>query len=360
MKIIFILSISICANVYSINRPLQMIKNMSNITKSILTIILFIILGIAGYIFKHAWYERYVWPDDIPSVQDLPPEDRSQWQKPPLKWTEETVDVEVATPDGLKIKPIHYYTNSIGMDFVKINAATYIQNSGWSSTGDKKRLRRRHDWFINGRQVTITKPFYLSAFEVTNAEYELFDPSHQQRRPKYQQKTDGYMHPVEPITWREAVQYARWLSKKEGRQYRLPTFGEWLLAAKAGTTTRLYWGESWWDRSMANLGGLHSVKESYKEDLYLQTSPVGYYPANPWGLYDMIGNSYEWVSDWWHLTGMKTVTDPQGPKTGKLRMAAGGGWTTRPYATYISETDGNNPADLRDFRGFRLLVEAEK
>ena len=330
---------------------------MSTVVKSILGIILFIIIGIGGYIFKHAWYERYVWPTYIPSVQDLPPEDRSQWHKPPIQWTHETVDIEVATPDGLKIKPITYYTNSIGMDFIEIKAATYIQNSGWYSGQEKKLVRRRHDWFIEGRTITISKPFYLSAFEVTNNEYELFDPSHKKRRAKYQKGYVGGLHPAEPITWQEAQKYARWLSKKEGKQYRLPSQAEWLLAAKAGTTTRTYWGEAWWDRGKANLGGMHSVPETYRKDLFKQTAPVGYFPANPWGLYDMIGNSYEWVQDWWHPFKIETVTDPKGPKTGKLRMAMGGSWTTRDYAIYSSENDGNNPADLRDIRGFRLLVE---
>ena len=326
--------------------------------KSTLAIILFILLGIAGYILKHALYERYVWPSKIPSVQDLPLEDKSKWRKTPIKWQEETMDIEVATPQGLKITPIHYYTNSIDMDFVYIKPTTYIQNANWvSSSQAKKNLRRRHQWFDKGRKITITKPFYISAFEVTNAEYELFDPTHKTQRPKYQQGIVGDLHPIEPVTWQQAQYYARWLSAKEGRQYRIPTMGEWLLAAKAGTTTRTYWGESWWDRSKANLGGLHSVVETYKTDLFKETAPVGYYPANPWGLYDMLGNSYEWTNDWWHPFELKDVIDPKGPKTGKLRLAMGGSWTTRDYAIYSSEKDGNNPADLRDFRGIRLVVD---
>ncbi len=337
------------------------LKKMSSLKKSLILFILFIAIGIAGYIFNHAWYERYIWPSFIPSVQDLPPEDQSQWRKTPQPWTAETVNIEVATPQGLTIKPIHYYTNSIGMDFVKINAGTYIKNAGWDNSQPKKRVRRRHQWFIEGKKITISQAFYMSAFEVTNAEYELFDPSHKQKRPKYQKKAFASdLHPVEPVTWQEAQYYARWLSKKEGRQYRLPTAAEWLMAAKAGTTARTYWGEAWWQRDRANLGGFHSLAESYKADSFKESAPVGFFPANPWGLYDMIGNSYEWVQDWWHPFDPKPEIDPKGPKTGKFRMAMGGSWTTRPYAIYSGENDGNNPADLRDIRGFRLLVEIPK
>jgi formylglycine-generating enzyme required for sulfatase activity len=292
--------------------------------------------------------------------------------------------VEVAAPEGLRVKEITYHTNTIGMDFVRIEPGSYRPVPGFRSLPDKWPLRRasRLRRIKESPRVTLSKPYYLAAFEVTNRQYELFDPSHRQRRPAYQQGNGGDDHPVQPITWREAKLYARWLSKKEGRQYRLPTEAEWEYAAMAGTNSRLYWGQAFWDRSKANLGGRHSNPESYREDGYEETAPVGMFPANPWGLYDMVGNAYEWVQDWWHPNYTEDVTDPQGPTEeehrtreqegswierhfytkkdklgGRLRMGKGGSWTTRPYATYTGEDDGNNPADLVDARGFRLLVE---
>ncbi len=345
-----------------------------------------ILAAISGalYLFKVSWYDRYVWPGPVESMQQLPPEDRSGWPVTPAPWQEEVQSVEVATPEGLRVKEVVYHTNTIGMDFVRIEAGSYRPVPGFRSLPDKWSLRRASRWREVGEspRVTLSRSYYLAAFEVTNLQYELFDPSHKQWRPEYQQGKGGDNHPVEPITWREAQLYARWLSKKEGRHYRLPTEAEWEYAAMAGTNSRLYWGQAFWDRSKANLGGRHSNPESYREDGYEETAPVGMFPANPWGLYDMVGNSYEWVQDWWHPNYTEDITDPQGPSEaehrqrdqggdwferhfytskdkagGRFRMGKGGSWTTRPYATYTGEDDGNNPADLGDSRGFRLLVE---
>ncbi len=312
-------------------------------------------------IVKIAWYDRYVWKGTPEHMFNLPAEDRSQWRKNPIQWSTEKQAIEVATPDGLKIKNITFHTNSIGMDFVYIPSGQYRAENGIRETyANNKYYRAKH---IKNKPlpalITITKDFYLSAFEVTNKQFELFDPSHQQLRPEYQQGLHGDNHPVEPVTWQQAQRYARWLSQKEGRQYRLPTEAEWEYAARANTKTRLYWGNEFWDRNKANLGGLHSNIETYRLDGYNNSAPVGSFPANPWGLYDMIGNTYEWVNDWWHPNLTEDSTDPRGPDSGKIRMGKGGSWTTRHYAIYAGEDDGNNPADLDDIRGFRLLVEIQ-
>jgi formylglycine-generating enzyme required for sulfatase activity len=334
---------------------------MAKSLKLLLWIALLAAVGVALYIFKVSWYERYVWPESVDHMQELPPADRSGWPGEPVAWERETQPVEVATPGGLQVKDITYYTNTVGMDFVRIEAGAFQPVPGFRSLPDKWPLRRASRWrqTQTAPQVTLSRPFFLGAFEVTNLQYELFDPTHKERRPDYQQGRRGDYHPVEPITWQQAQRYARWLSQKEGRIFRLPTEAEWEYAAMAGTNSRLYWGQAFWDRSKANLGGLHSSPESYGEDGYEETAPVGMFPANPWGLYDMVGNSYEWVQDWWHPNATEDVTDPTGPAEGRIRMGKGGSWTTRVYAIYTGEDDGNNPADLRDSRGFRLLVEIE-
>lgn len=318
------------------------------------------------YVYKVSTFERYVWPPEwMPEMQamkDLPEPDRANWPKPPAAWSTERQAVEVATPEGLKVVDIDYHTNSIGMDFVRIEPGSYRPIAGFHVQPNWS-LRRASRWQNTHPEtplITISRPYYLGAFEVTNKQFEEFDPGHRARRPRYQQGREGDFHPVEPVTWQEAQRYAHWLSQKEGRRYRLPTEAEWEYAATAGTKTRFYWGDAFWDRAKANLGGLHSNRETLREDGFRQTAPVGTYPANPWGLYDMVGNSYEWVKDWFHEENFsRDATDPQGPKGGKARMGKGGSWTTRPYAMYTGESDGNNPADLRDSRGFRLLVEID-
>lgn len=308
---------------------------------------------------KFAWYDRYIWNGTPEHMLSLVDEDKSQWPTIATPWLSENQAIEIATPNGLKIKSIEFFTNSIGMDFIRIKSGQYRAENGIRETyANNKFYRAKH---IKDKPtpalITISRDFYLGAFEVTNQQFEIFDPAHQQLRPEYQRGSDGDNHPVEPVTWQQAQLYTRWLSKKEGRQYRLPTEAEWEYAARANTTTRLYWGNDFWDRNKANLGGLHSNIETSRLDGYKKSAPVGSFPANPWGLYDMVGNSYEWVSDWWHPNLIQDSIDPRGPDSGKIRMGKGGSWTTRHYAIYAGEDDGNNPADLADTRGFRLLVE---
>ncbi|MCB1866285.1 MAG: SUMF1/EgtB/PvdO family nonheme iron enzyme [Chromatiales bacterium] len=331
--------------------------------KWILILLALVVAGGLFYVAKYSWYERYVWPSTIEGMDAPPPPDRSVWPAEPYPLKIETQRVEVATPQGLAVREITYQVNSLDMDLVRIDAGAFIQEPTFGARPDRRAWQRASRWYPpsgpQAHQVTVTRPYLIGAFEVTNAQFERFDPSHRDRRAEYQpaNKPVYDRHPAEPVSWTEAQAFCRWLSEREGRLYRLPTEAEWELAAKAGTTARFYWGEAFWDRSLANLGGLHSNAETLREDSYKQTAPVGMYPANPWGLYDMLGNSYEWVADWWHEPHATDVVDPTGPDSGRLRMAKGGSWTTRPYAMYIGENDGNNPADLRDMRGFRVLAE---
>ena len=322
--------------------------------------ILLLLAAIGGGIFAYInWSNRYRWPyKPVASLQDLPPLDKSRWPATPVVWSNETIAVEVATPDGLKTTNITYFTNSLGMKFVRIEPGTF-----WEGLTPQQAARTYSETKI-GRQVTLTKPYYLAAYETTIALYLKFDPSFTKRLPKYQRGKDRFgrgfeNHPVEGVTWQEAQEFCRWLSEKEGRVYRLPTEAEWEYACKAGTTTILYWGDESWDRHKANVGGLRSVPESYWEDGYGYTAPVGVYPANPWGLYDMVGNVWEWVNDWFEWFPHEPAIDPRGPPNGHMRVDKGCGWDTRTRDIRSCARDGNNPADLFEIRGFRVLCEAD-
>lgn len=98
--------------------------------------------------------------------------------------------------------------------------------------------------------------------------------------------------PVIGLSWNDAQQYVRWISEKAGREYRLPSEAEWEYAARAGTTSPYWWG---WD-----IDGEHANCKGCGEDMQMQTVSVAAFPPNPWGLYDLSGNSAEWVQDCWH------------------------------------------------------------
>ena len=171
-------------------------------------------------------------------------------------------------------------------------------------------------------------PFAVGKYEVTRGQYAAFvsatghDAGSQWRYPgsRFTQTDD---HPVANVSWDDARAYVAWLSRRTGKRYRLLTESEWEYAARAGTTTRYYFGDD-----EASLVGNANCRGHVCKDGYSYTSPVGRFPANAFGLHDMIGNVGEWVEDCWHDNYEGAPTD-------------GSAWTT--------SCDGN-PA-YRVFRG---------
>ena len=124
------------------------------------------------------------------------------------------------------------FTNSLGMQMVRIEAGSFVmgaEQGGW----DERPLH----------QVTISRPFHVSATEVTNAQFEQFDAGHRQLRGKLGFSTADD-EAVVFVSWHEAVAFCQWLSEKEGQPYRLPTEAEWEYTCRAGTTTRFSTGET--------------------------------------------------------------------------------------------------------------------
>jgi formylglycine-generating enzyme required for sulfatase activity len=144
--------------------------------------------------------------------------------------------------------------------------------------------------------------------------------------PVYGDMTMGYeeTHPAIGITWHNATTFCKWLSKKTGKKYRLPTEAEWEYACRAGTTSAFSFGND--PKKLADFGWFEDTADS-------ETNPVGKKKPNAWGLYDMSGNVREWVSDFYSPTAYKEAAkkspavNPKGPKTGKLHVARGGDYS---------------------------------
>ena len=225
-------------------------------------------------------------------------------------------------------------TNSIGMKFVVIPAGTFSMGS---ANGDYDE-RPVH-------QVTISKPFYLSAYEVTNADgiaVKRFVSS----------KWKGDTLPIESVTWEEAEAFCSSLSalpaeRAAGRVYRLPTEAEWEYACRAGTTTAYSFGD---DESLlgdfawfgANAGG--------------STHPVGQKKPNGWGLYDMQGNVWEWCSDRYGDYAAAAATDPQGPAQGSYRVLRGCSWDSSARRCRSADRFRFDPSHRYSYHGFRLAL----
>lgn len=149
--------------------------------------------------------------------------------------------------------------------------------------------------------------------------------------PSYFSPNNGYAEdlsrPVEQVTWQDATNYCGRLTVLErtagrlpaGYVYRLPTEAEWEYACRAGTTTRFSFGD---DFSYSLLGNF----AWYGSNSGDQTHPVGQKLPNPWGLYDVYGNVYEWCLDWYGPYPGGSVTDPRGVGSGSYRVRRGGAW----------------------------------
>ncbi len=230
--------------------------------------------------------------------------------------------------------------NSIGMKLVLIPADAFTMGSPEEDVG-------RHP---NERQhkVTISEPYYLGQFEVTQEEYEKVTGSNPS-------SIKGARHPVETLGWEDAVSFCKKLSelpeeKAAGREYRLPTEAEWEYACRAGSETPYSFGES--------AKPLHE-HAWFAENSQNQHHPAGGKKPNRWDLYDMHGNVYEWCDDWFDDYPSRSVIDPQGPIRGTERVIRGGSWVVANESHFRSAQLSNyKPKDRSPLLGFRVVLDA--
>lgn len=291
-------------------------------------------------------------------------------------------------------------TNSLGVKLRLIPAGEFMMGS---SENEKEHQKDE----VPIHRVRITKPFYLGAYEVTLGEFRQFieatnyktdaekdgrggwgytgnDKKPFRRSPKYTWRHTGFeqseKHPAVNVSWNDAVEYCKWLSKKEGKSYRLPTEAEWEYACRAGTQTPFYHGT---DKSeLAKVGNVSDAAFVAKfskwmkvnevdrlkmgsakhTDGYIFTSPVGKFRANSFGLFDMHGNVWEWCSDWDKKDYYKDSPkdDPQGPADGTYRIRRGGSWLHSPTFSRSARRRRYKPNSRNSPIGFRIVLEAEE
>lgn len=195
-----------------------------------------------------------------------------------------------------------FANNSIGMQLVKLSPGTF--RMGADAKPLPADLLSGKGWEVNrsplgdfdeqpAHEVTIARPFLMSVEEVTVDQFRRFDPAYNGR--------DEFAPHATGISWEQAAAFCRWLGRKEGKTYRLPTEAEWEYAARAGTATPFWSGD----------------QPPRKEE------------ANPWGLKDMSNGVAEWVADWYGPYLAQAQTDPVGPASGMARVIRGGGLDDR-------------------------------
>ena len=177
----------------------------------------------------------------------------------------------------------------------------------------------------------------------------------------------GANRPVEQVSWDETQEFCKRLSEKTGREYRLPSESEWEYACRAGTETPFHFGEML-DFTIANYNGNYTYGEGAKGEYREETTEVGTFPANRWGLHDMHGNVYEWCEDDWHSNyegappdGSAWINDKSTTqeKEEEYKLLRGGSWILNPRFC----RSAYRLPDRRDHRvnhfGFRVVCSPQ-
>jgi formylglycine-generating enzyme required for sulfatase activity len=134
------------------------------------------------------------------------------------------------------------FTNTLGMKFARIDAGVFTMGASAAPPKSRQQWNERDYDEAPAHRVKISRAFNLGIHEVTNAQYEAFDPKHKALRGKRNSSKEDD-DPVAYVTWHDAAAFCAWLSKKEGKPYRLPTEAEWEYACRAGTTTKYHTGD---------------------------------------------------------------------------------------------------------------------
>lgn len=319
-------------------------------------------------------------------------------------------------PQAPSLPPLtapHVIENSLGMKFVRLPAGEFLMGSNESPEAlardypsyERKRFVELVDEAPVHR-VRISRSFYLGQHEVTVGQFRQFilasgyipesvadgtggygynrayDPARSKRGdafegrdPKYSWRNTGFAqddtHPVLNVTWNDAVAMSRWLSRQEGKTYRLPTEAEWEYACRAGSTTRYHNGNA--PQSLLQIANAFDADAAVNwpawqafalagRDGHAFTAPAGSFAPNAFGLHDMLGNAWEWTADWHdeNYYAQSPVIDPQGPADGSVRVRRGGSWHSWPLYARCSYRNWNSPDTRYTLVGMRLLVELEQ
>jgi Uncharacterized conserved protein len=230
------------------------------------------------------------------------------------------------------------------LDMVAIPGGSFKMGSPSTEAG-------RFDYEWPQQNVNIS-PFFMGKYEVTQAQYQAVmgnNPSN----------FKGAKRPVEQVTWDDAVEFCRKLTQtqKTGKTYRLPSEAEWEYACRARTTTPFYFGETI-TPDLVNYNGNYPYGSAPKGLDRQQTTDVGSFPPNVFGLYDMHGNVWEWCSDKWHDNYNGAPTDGSSWETGgsEYRVRRGGSWCNNAVNCRSAYRNRNSAVDRSSGIGFRVAL----
>jgi formylglycine-generating enzyme required for sulfatase activity len=271
------------------------------------------------------------------------------------------------------------FTNSLGMKFMLIPPGKFTMGSSkeemdfWLKDPPYDWLKERLPREGSQHEVEITQPFYMGQTEVTVGQFRQFVKAQRYKtqaereggawrplpngewkpdaninwlNPRFAQTDD---HPVVCVSWHDGVNFCKWMSKQEGKNYRMPTEAEWEYSCRAGSKGRWSFGDN--EGELVNYARMHSNSQ-------LHTWPVAGLKENAWGLHDMHGNVWEWCQDVYdaHYYETSPPKDPPGPSAGGERVLRGGSWMEGPVLGRSAFRHHLPPSDPYENLGFRVVL----
>lgn len=236
-----------------------------------------------------------------------------------------------------------YIEPTTGMMLVAVRPGWFMMGSLDDEAG------RSDDEYLH--RVTISHLFYIGQHEVTQAEWTKVmraNPSHFSGCERC---------PVEQVDFYEVNDFlSRINAGTSAMRFRLPTEAEWEYACRAGASTP-YSAGAQLTAAQANVDGRYAGPDAEDGAAYDRTLPVGKFPPNAWGLYDMHGNVWEWTNDWYGPYNPKQDVDPRGPAMGQKRVIRGGSWESDAHGARCARRYTHLPRDKGYSLGFRVVAE---
>ncbi|MFC1712394.1 formylglycine-generating enzyme family protein [Candidatus Poribacteria bacterium] len=293
---------------------------------------------------------------------------------------------EISTKDGASMALIRAGKFEMGTDPHEIPGLTQWAGKWHSSAKYWHPVNYQPE---TPRHTVYLDAFYMDRYEVTRTQYTTFlneygkdtdsaghkllslvnDPRIERAGDSYKPMVGYEDHPITKITWYGAVAYAQFYGK------RLPTEAEWEKAARGGLVRKRFpWGDIDPDGTQCNFADRNislSFADASVDDGYKRSAPVGSYPPNSYGLYDMAGNVYEWCADWSDVSYDSSSFDvryypnspernPKGPDSGVVRVLRGGSWSTTPHSLRVANRHTCEPSGSNSNIGFRCVKDVAR
>lgn len=257
------------------------------------------------------------------------------------RWTAERV-LETLNSQSLKASPRSFTTiiedlgGGVNLELIQLPAGSFMMGMSGEDDGTEEDSERP-------QHLVRIKAFAICKYPITQIQYKTImgnNPSHFKGNPN---------NPVEMVSWYEAKEFCKKLTQATGQKYRLPSEAEWEYACRAGTATQFYFGDN------------TEQLEEYawvRDNSELRTHPVGEKKPNPWGLYDMCGNVWEWCEDDWHDDYQGAPTDGKPWKYNRYskKVLRGNSHFNFPWYCRSPGRNFSNPETKTFYNGFRVVV----